>query len=67
MELIQNLKQSLTKVLGKNKSTAAIQSPPERTGKAIRHGGFRNVFSLYTEEFAGLTAYMTMTKGRVYG
>ncbi|MCB0720846.1 MAG: DUF935 family protein [Ignavibacteriae bacterium] len=58
MELINKLKRSISDSLIK---FAADKKPlsmnPAMDSKVVRHGGFRNVFSLYTEEFSGLTAY----------
>ena len=58
MQILHKLKRSLTDSLLK---FTAKNTPPAQShsieSKTVKHGGFRNVFSLYTEEFAGLTAY----------
>lgn len=63
MQILNKLKRSLSDSLLKFtiKNTSPAQShsmeSPVMDSKTLKHGGFRNVFSLYTEEFAGLTAY----------
>ena len=53
MEFINKIRRSLSDSLVK----FAFSGKKEMESKVIRHSGFKNVFGLYTEEFAGLTAY----------